>query len=214
MNKKRLIEEKLRIYKKPIIEYAFLNELINTYAPEYKIHDFTRFSYITPIIRKKIYINNFSPERSKINELTIGAIYCKNKQYAIGWLYLYNQYHFVDQIANIVSIYSTNTNWWNKEIAGFKFTFLKERPSFFWWIESKQLPDGTEYKCFSKERALIQFIIENNWRLEYKTEIYNSIKNKDIDLLKLQNLSNKYLSKKKQLFINKFINDVSEYLSK
>gem|GEM_PF-5564756 len=66
-----------------------------------------------------------------VSDLLILAHYCKDEDYALGGLWLYNRYHFTTQIPEWMTVYSTKRSG-KRIIAGAKVIFRKARQSFFW----------------------------------------------------------------------------------
>jgi len=204
INQYKKLEEKLRLYDKPFIEIEFLQKLLEAFAPNYQIRNLSFRWLISPIIKGKLYLNQVSSQLSKISELAILAQYGKGKTYAVGGLYLYNQYHFVEQIAQRITVYNTSHLWY-KTIAGRKFIFRKVRPSFFRWMEEVDTQGYGKYIRMTPERALLQLIIEKKGQLEYEADIYREIKKNAVSLEKLLTLSKEYLSKNNQLLVHGFL---------
>jgi hypothetical protein len=98
-NQRKKIEEKLRLYDEPFITYNFLRKLLDTFAPNYQIKTLTTCKLISPIIRKNLYFNHLA-HKKHILATTILSQYGQGKLYAVGGAYLYNQYHFSQQVPN------------------------------------------------------------------------------------------------------------------
>ena len=99
-------------------------------------------------------------------------------------MYLYNQYHFSQQLANKITVYNTSIRG-ERTIAGYTFIFRQVRSSFFRGIEKVDAQGYGTYYRMTRERALIQLIEENDGKLEYAQDIYQEIKNKNLSLNKL-----------------------------
>lgn len=203
-NQRKKIEEKLRIYDKPFITNDFLQKLLATFAPNYQIKTLTTRWLLAPIRKGKLYLNQLSSKLSDISELAILAQYEKGKLYAVGGLYLYNQYHFVEQVAQRITVYNTTLRWY-KTIAGRKFIFRKVRSSFFRGMEEIALPNYGKYSRMTRERALLQLVIEQKGQLEYTEEVYKEIKEKAVLKEQLLALSQQHLSKNNQLLVHTFL---------
>jgi len=204
INQFKTIEEKLRIYNKPFIEISLLQKILDKFAPNYEIKELSRRWLLAPIVRGKLYLNLLSSKKKWLLATTILAQYGKNKLYTIGGIYLYNQYHFSQQVANKITVYNTSIRG-ERTIAGYTFMFRQVRPSFFRGIEKVDAQWYGTYYGMTRERALIQLIEENDGKLEYAQDIYQEIKKKNISTTKLITLSQKHTSKRVQLLVKKFL---------
>lgn len=204
INQFKTIEEKLRIYDKPFIEISLLQKILDKFAPNYEIKELSRRWLLTPIVRGELYLNLLSSKKKWLLATTILAQYGKEKTYAVGGLYLYNQYHFSQQLADRITVYNTSIRG-KRIIAGYKFIFRQVRPSFFREIKKVGAQWYGTYQCLSPERALIQMIDESDGKIEYAQDIYQEIKKKNISPTKLITLSEKYTSKRVQLLVKKFL---------
>ena len=108
-------------------------------------------------------------------------------------LFLYNQYWFTTQLANWITVYNLTHNW-NKEIGGSHFIFKKASSKFFWWKERRE-SQWQKYYCMSRERALIELILEKKWKLEFWDRVAYEL-NHNIDVWKLLDLAKNNLNKK------------------
>lgn len=204
INQFKTIEEKLRIYNKPFIEISLLQKILDKFAPNYEIKELSRRWLLAPIVRGELYLNLLSSKKKWLLATTILAQYGKNKLYTIGGIYLYNQYHFSQQVANKITVYNTSIRG-ERTIAGYTFMFRQVRPSFFRGIEKVDAQWYGTYYGMTRERALIQLIEENDGKLEYAQDIYQEIKKKNISTTKLITLSQKHTSKRVQLLVKKFL---------
>jgi len=204
INQFKTIEEKLRIYNKPFIEISLLQKILDKFAPNYEIKELSRRWLLAPIVRGELYLNLLSSKKKWLLATTILAQYGKNKLYTIGGIYLYNQYHFSQQVANKITVYNTSIRG-ERTIAGYTFIFRQVRPSFFRGIEKVDAQWYGTYYGMTRERALIQLIEENDGKLEYAQDIYQEIKKKNISTTKLITLSQKHTSKRVQLLVKKFL---------
>jgi len=155
-------------------------KLLNKFAPNYSISNLCNKWLLTPIKRWKRYINNKT--KLFINPFILWWLYMWEDTYVFWWLRIYNQYWFSEQIAERYTIYNTKFSW-QKIIWNTKFIFIRQRESFFYWIQQQQ-SDNFFYKIMSKERAIIQMIKDNNI-----TQIPDWV-----DKSKLQKIAKKYAS--------------------
>lgn len=207
VNQIEKIKEKLRIYRKPFIDQILLNELLETFAPNYTISQLTSRKLITTIRKWKIYLNELYDKNIILLGTTILSQYYQwEKYYAVWWLYIYNKYWYTTQVANKITVYNLKISW-EKTIAWQKFIFKKERENFFYWIEGKDAQGYWKYNCFSRERALIQLLKERKWKLEFAEDIYELIKKWEIDVDKLRNLAVKYSSHQTQILLQNFLKE-------
>lgn len=77
-------------------------------------------------------------------------------------------------------------------------SFKKVRPSFR-GIEELDAQWYGKYKCMTPERALIQYLKDTNWKLEYSDDIYREIKAWKVSKDKLLLLARKHTSRQTQL---------------
>lgn len=204
INQFRKIEEKLRIYRKPFIEISLIKKILEKFGPKYEIKELNRRWLLASIDRGEIYLNLLSPENKRLLSTTILAQYGKDKTYTIGGLYLYNQYHFSQQLADRVTVYNTSIHG-KRIIAWYKFIFRKVRPSFFRGIEKVDAQWYGTYNRMTRERALIELIDEKEWKVEYAQDIYNEIKRGVVSKTKLISLAEKYTSKRVQTLVKNFL---------
>lgn len=204
INQIKKVEEKLRLYEKPFIEISLLQQILEKFAPNYEIKKLSSYWLISPISRADIYLNLLSPEKKRLISTTILAQYGRDKTYAVGWLYLYNQYHFSEQMADRVTVYNTSING-KRIIAWYKFIFRQVRSSFFRGIEEMDAQWYGIYKRMTRERALIQLIKDNDWKLEYSDDIYREIKTWKVSKDKILSLAKKHTSKQTQLLVEDFL---------
>lgn len=207
INQQKKIEEKLRIYWEPFIDFDLLNTIIEKFAPNYKVFQFSSRNLISPIRQWKVYFNHLSNKSSSIIWTTILSQYFQwEKYYAVWWIYVYNMYGYTTQIANKITVYNLRISW-EKVIAWYQFIFKKERENFFYWIEEKDAQWYGTYNCFSRERALIQLIKEKKWKLEFAEDIYELIEKWEIDIDKLQDLAIKHTSCQTQILLQEFLKE-------
>ncbi len=204
INQFKTIEEKLRIYDKPFIEISLLQKILDKFAPKYRIDTLCSRWLLSPILRWELYLNLLSSKKKWLLATTILAQYGKNKLYSIGGMYLYNQYHFSQQLANKITVYNASTRG-ERNIAGYTFIFRQVRPSFFRGIEKVDAQWYGTYNRMTSERALIQMIDENDGKMEYVEDIYQEIKKKIISPTKLISLSQKYCSQRVQILVKQFL---------
>lgn len=204
INQIKKVEEKLRIYDKLFIEISLLQQILDKFAPKYEVKELSRKWLLAPIIPWKLYVNLLSTQTKILLSTTILAKYGEWKTYAVGWLYLYNRYHFSEQIANKVTVYNTSIHG-QRTIAWSQFIFQKVRPSFFRGIEELDAQWYGKYKCMTPERALIQYLKDTNWKLEYNDDIYREIKAWKVSKDKLLLLARKHTSRQTQILIEEFL---------
>lgn len=204
INQRKKIEEKLRYYDKPFIEISLMQKILDKFAPKYRIDTLCTRWFLSPIIRWKLYLNEFSSKKIWFVGTTILAQYGKGKTYAVGGLYLYNQYHFSQQLADRITVYNTSIHG-KRIIASKRYIFRKVRPSFFRGIEEINAQWYGKYKRMTKERALIQMIDDSNGRIEYDDDIYYEIQTGNVSKQKIISLSQKYASKRVQLLVKNFL---------
>jgi len=200
----KVIEQKLRIYRKPFITKDFLQKIIDKFAPNYKPYQLSARGLLTPIKNWELYLNNFS-DKTYISSTSILGMYMQWKTYMIWWLYLYNRYWLTQQVANYITVYNTVYSG-KRKIADAYFIFIKVRPSFFRWKMRKQSQD-VYYYTMTPERALIQLLIDRKGKPEYKEDIFYQIKKWNIDTNKTKEISTKYCSKNNQNLINSFLSN-------
>ena len=204
INQFKKIEEKLRIYEKPFIDVWLITKILEKFAPNYRIDTLCSRWLLSPIVRGEVYLNLFSPDNKRLISTTILAQYGKDKTYAVGWLYLYNQYHFSEQLADRITVYNTSIHG-KRIIAWYKFIFRKVRYPFFRGIEKVDAQGYGTYNRMTRERALIELIDEKEWKIEYAQDIYNEIRKGNISKTKLLSLSEKYASKRVQTLVKNFL---------
>lgn len=204
INQRKKIEEKLRIYDKPFIDISLLQKILDKFAPNYRIDTLCTRWFLFPIVRWKSYLNLFSSKKNWLLSTTILAQYGEWKTYAIGWMYLYNQYHFSQQLADRITIYNTSIHG-KRIIAWYKYIFRKVRPSFFRGIEKVNAQWYGTYNRMTGERALIQLIDESEGKMEYVQDIYQEIRKNIISKTKFMSLTEKHSSKRVQLLVKKFL---------
>ncbi len=204
INQFKKVEEKLRIYEKPFIDVWLVTKILEKFAPKYRIDTLCSRWLLAPISRGELYLNLLSPENKRLLSTTILAQYGKNKTYAVGGLYLYNQYNFSQQLADRVTVYNTSIRG-KRIIAWYKFIFRQVRPSFFRGIEKVDAPWYGIYNRMTRERALIELIDEKEWKIEYAQDIYSEIKKGNVSKIKLIALSEKYTSKRVQTLVKNFL---------
>ena len=203
-NQFKKIEEKLRLYDKPFIDISFLQKILDKFAPKYEIKELSRRWLLAPVTGWELYLNLLSSKKNGLVGTTILAQYGKGKTYTVGWMYLYNQYHFSQQLADRITVYNTSIRW-KRVIAGYKFIFRQVRPSFFRGIEKVDAQWYVKYNRLTRERALIQLIDESEWKMEYTQDIHQEIKNKIVSKTKLIALAEKHTSKRVQILVKKFL---------
>lgn len=204
INQFKKVEEKLRIYGKPFIDISLLQKILEKFAPNYQIKTLSSRWLIAPIKKWYLYLNLLSAEHNRLLATTILAQYAKDKVYAVWGLYLYNQYHFSEQMADRVTVYTTDIRG-KRIIAGYKFIFRQVRPSFFRGIEKADAQWYGSYNRMSPERALIEMIKESKWNLEYADDIYHEIRQWYVSREKLNVLSQKHISKRVQHLVKTFL---------
>ena len=204
INQFKKIEAKLRYYDEPFIEISLLQKIIDKFAPKYRIDTLCTRRLISPIIRWKVYLNLLSTKKAWLVATTILAKYGEWKEYAVWWIYLYNKYHFSEQLANKITVYNTSIHW-PRTIAWYQFIFQKVRPSFFRWIEQINAQWYWKYKCMTPERALIQLIKDTNGNMEYAEDIYYEIHKWNVSKEKLISLAKKHTSRKTQSLVQDFL---------
>lgn len=181
-NQISIIRDKLRIYDEKFIEKEKIDKLLSKFAPSYKIKDITSLWLISPLKRWKIYINNLS---NKIEDpFVVADLYFQWKDYAFGWLWVYNMYWFSTQVVEWYTVYNKLISW-DRIIWKTKFIFKKQKPNFFYWIINKKSWDNS-YLVFSQERAYIQLLKE--WKNFSELP-------KNIDKEKLLQMTQKYAPK-------------------
>lgn len=204
INQRKKIEEKLRLYEKPFIEVLLVQKILDKFAPKYRIDTLCSRWFLSPIIRGELYLNLFFTKKNSLVGTTILAQYGKGKTYAVGGAYLYNQYHFSQQLADRITVYNTSIRW-QRIIADQKFIFRQVRPSFFRWIETVDAQGYGKYLRMTKERALIELIEESDGKPEYDQDIFAEIKKGNVSREKLLSLSQKNSSKRVQTLVKNFL---------
>lgn len=206
INQYRKIEEKLRIYDKPFIDISLLQKIIDKFAPNYKVFQLSSRGLISPIKQWELYLNK--TYREYVSKQSILWKYMEGKEYMIGGLYLYNQYWYTTQLADRTTVYNTIYSG-QRAVAWAKFIFHKVRSSFFRWKERKE-SQWVYYYTMSPERALIQLIKDNKWRLEFQEDIAYKIRKGDLDSKKILSLCQKYCSKNTQILVDSFLKECSK----
>ncbi len=204
INQFKKVEEKLRIYGKPFIDISLFQKILEKFAPNYHIKTLSSRWLIVPIKRGSLYLNLLSAEHNRLLATTILAQYAKDKVYAVWGLYLYNQYHFSEQMADRVTVYTTDIRG-KRIIAGYKFIFRQVRPSFFRGIEKADAQWYGSYNRMSPERALIEMIKESKWKLEYTDDVYEQMSKGNVSREKILSLAKKHTSKAVQVLVEKFL---------
>ncbi|MDR0608009.1 MAG: hypothetical protein LBG52_06835 [Candidatus Peribacteria bacterium] len=72
-------------------------------------------------------------------------------------------------------------------------------------MEEIALPNYGKYSRMTRERALLQLVIEQKGQLEYTEEVYKEIKEKAVLKEQLLALSQQHLSKNNQLLVHTFL---------
>ncbi len=191
-NKIQLLKKKLRLYNSPFIEKEFLEKIMDKFFINYQIKDLSKRWLLTPLINWKLYLNN--QYHWVVSDYAVIWQYMKWKTYMIWWLFLYNQYWFTTQLSNRITVYNINYRW-KKQIGNSYFIFKKVSPKFFRGKERRER-QGFKYYCMSRERAMIELILEKKWTLEFGEKIAYELKN-NINVWKLLNLAKENLSKNK-----------------
>lgn len=204
INQRKKLEEKLRIYDKPFIEISLLQKILDKFAPNYRIDTLCTRWLISPIVRGDVYLNLLSSKGAWLVGTTILAQYGKGKLYAVGWIYLYNQYHFSQQLADRITVYNTSIHG-KRIIAWYKFIFRKVRSVFFRGIEKVNAQWYGIYNRMTPERALIQLIADNNGKVEYEDDIYDELRENSVSRAKLISLAKQYVSKRTQILVKEFL---------
>ncbi len=154
-NKIKIIREKLSFCDK-ILYKAFLQKLLDKFAPNYKIKDLTTLKLISSIKRWKYYLNNLNRELE--NPYKIAKAYFEWKKYMFWGIWVYNKYSFSTQIPEWYTVYNTQIST-EKIIWKTKFIFIKQRENFFYGnIVNKDWDE--KYNIMSRERAFIQMLKE------------------------------------------------------
>jgi hypothetical protein len=195
-----VLRKKLQLLRRPIVEKEILLKLIESFAPSYTVDVLVSRKLIKTIRRWSLYLN--MQYQKHISDLLVIAHYCKNEEYALGWLWLYNRYHFTTQIPERMTVYSTKRSG-KRIIAGTKVIFRRARQSFLWWIDEQKI-EWMPYNLFSPERALIQLIKEKKWESEYQDDIVRQFGTL-VDLEKLSALLEQHGSKSLQYLVDETI---------
>lgn len=203
-NKIQLIREKLDLYNHPFIEIDLLNKIMDKFSINYEIKELSRKWLITPVINWKLYINNLY--RWTITDYAILWQYMKWKTYMVWWLFLYNQYGFTTQLANWITVYNLSYNW-EKRINNSYFLFKKVGSKFFRW-KTRRESQWQKYYCMSRERALIELIIEKKWKLEFGDRVVYEL-NHNINIGKLLDLAKNNLNKNDFYLVENYVNEHS-----
>ena len=206
VNQIRLIQEKLRYYNKPFIEYSLLQKIINKFAPGYKIYNLSDRNIISPIKSWKLYRNHLY--RWHVSRYSILGKYMEGKTYMAGGIHTYNKYGYTTQLANRITVYNTSILW-KKEIAWAKFIFRKVRKSFFRGMKRRQSQD-VYYYIMTPERALIELLNETNGNPEFMDDICYQLSTKQVSKEQIEKLSQKYCSKRLQHLVHNFLETCSK----
>lgn len=192
---------KLSYTNEMFLQKSLLEKILKHSNSSYKISDLVRLWLIEIIKRNTVYLNKMIDERPSVE--SIMWVYLKGSEYMFWWLGVYNMHGFTTQMAQRNTVYTTKIYgkkiiWWHRYI------FRKKRSSFFWGRESRKKQD-LRYYIMSKERALIQLVIDNAGVLEFENNIYSQFHRWIIDPQKITSLGNKHLSIKNQQILEKFI---------
>ena len=206
VNQIRLIQEKLRYYNKPFIEYSLLEKIVKRFAPGYQIYNLSDRNIVSPIKSWKIYRNNLYTWH--VSWYSILWKYMEGKTYMLGGMHIYNRYGYTTQLADRITVYNTSILW-KKKIAWAKFIFRKVRKSFFWWKKRKQSQD-VYYYAMTPERALIELLRETDGNPEFVDDICYQIETGKVDIKKVKELCNKHCSKRLQHLIQNFLETCSK----
>ena len=99
---------------------------------------------------------------------------------------VYNMYEYSTQMAQRHTVY--NTKIYGKKIIGnHRYIFKKKRSSFFWGRQLRK-KQGITYYVMTKERALIEMVLENKGILEFEQDIRKQLTSGKIDTTLLKNL--------------------------
>ncbi len=195
VNHLKAIEQKLRLMNK-IIWKSEVEKLLSTFAPMYKVGDLIRSHFLTSIKKWVNYLNNCNNDTA--SPFQIISSYCKNTEYMIGGMFLYNRYGFTTQISNEYLIYSDTTHG-EKKIENVRIQCIKQRSSFFYGKKS-EIIKWVKIYSMSPERAFLQFIKESGNAMEFIQGLPS-----DVDKVKLLAISNKYADKKTIQCIHHFL---------
>lgn len=199
-NQYQLIKEKLQEYNKPFIDKFLVEKLLDKFAPRYQIKMLTWRWLLWVIIKWKLYLNLCY--RWYVSDYAILGKYMEWKLYMIWWQFIYNQYGFTTQLSDRITVYNTDYRWYKKIWKSY-FVFKRARPSFFRWKEKKQ-SQNIKYYRMTKERALVQLIIEKKWKLEFKNDIYYKYKN-TINDKAFYSMAKHHLNKNKYVLVDETI---------
>lgn len=192
------IKEKLQLVQEPFLTRQFLDKLLSRFAPWYSPYHLIQHKIVSLIRRNTLYRNLMYD--GIISNLAIIGKYCEHEDYMIGWLRLYNKYHFTTQLADRITVYTTKRSG-KRTIAWAKIIFRKARSSFFRWMKKESI-QWVEYMIMSPERALIQYIKDSKWKIAYTDDIIRHL-GKSIDTKKLLQITKQHTSKTTQALIHK-----------
>jgi hypothetical protein len=206
INQIKLVETKIRLYNKPFIEADFLQKVLDKFAPNYKPYQLSAKWLISIIKNGSLYKNNLYS--GYVSRYEIIALYMRWTDYMIGGLFAYNQYGFSTQLPNRRTVYNTTYSG-RREIAGANIIFRRVRPSFFRG-KQKKTSQGIPYYIMSRERALIQLLLETKGNLEFRDDVIYQIDKWNIDPHMLLTLSQTHLNRSQQFFITQFVSWLSK----
>ena len=106
------------------------------------------------IKRGKVYINN--KYNAYVNPFVVWDLYMGKELYMFWWLWIYNRYSLIEQVAERYTIYNTKISW-KKIICNSKFIFVRQRENFFYWWKKEKFKEYF-YETMTIERAFIQML--------------------------------------------------------
>ena len=164
----------------------------------YTIADLVRVGYIDVIKNNTFYLNKLYPRTS--NPEAIVGLYCKWQEYMIGGIGIYNNYGFTTQQAQKTVVYTTTMSG-SKTIAGQRFLFYKKRPSFFYG-KIRKTTQWIDYYVMSRERVIIQLVLDHDGIIEYPKTILEQVQNHQISLSLLNSRSQTHLTSRQKTILN------------
>lgn len=195
-----IIKHKLSLIDEQFLNVEEINLILKVSKTWYTKSDLSKLWIIEVVKRNKYYINKLYPDLPTAE--SIMSYYFKDKNYMFGGVKVYNNYWFTNQQAQRNEVYNTAI-YWKRVIGNSKFIFRKKRSSFFRWKLRKNYNWYRSY-VMTKERALIQMILDKKWKIELKENIINDI---TLDNKIVLRLWKENLSKSKFSLVYSFLND-------
>jgi len=195
------IKDKLMFVNQLFLDRQVIDKILATVWTTYKPSHLVQKWLLSVVKRWKVYVNTSYPKKPRAE--SIMWIYFKWTDYMFWGVNLYNQYGFTTQQAQWIEVYNTRTSG-KRKIAGHRFIFKRKWKWFFRWRERKD-SQGIKYYVMTRERALIQLLVDKKGIIEFEQDIFEQLNSWAIDVIMLRQLWDMYLSKKNKVILEKFI---------